>query len=425
MANEEHVKIIRQGVAAWNQWRKEHPDITPDLSRWHAWNKNYDWANLAGVELTEANFSNTSLRDANFNKAILGGANFHEADLNSASLVEAQLYSANLWKTKLINADLTSAILQETKCYEADFEMATLVETNLTEADLHKANFQKANLHKADLSRADARMANFTNAVLTEAKFLETDLFQTDFISANLQGADLRYSRTIETSFENSDLTGCHIHGIYGWTVILEGTKQEDLIITRPGEPTLTVDDLRLAQFVYLILTNQNIRNVIDTIGRKAVLILGRFTPKRKAILDAIRDELRRLGFVPILFDFDKPASRNLTETVSTLAHISRFVIADISAAKSIPQELQRIVPNLPSVPIQPIIQSGMKVYGMFDDFFDYASVLPLYKYSSSKGLIASIEKKVLSPAIAKANEIEKQRKRRQSSTSGARRKRR
>jgi uncharacterized protein YjbI with pentapeptide repeats len=424
MANEEHVKILRQGVDAWNQWRKENPDITPNLSRKHAWKRNYEGANFAGAELTETNFSNANLRGANFNQAILGGANFHEADLNSASLVEAQLYSANLWKTKLNGADLTSANLQETECYEADFEAATLIDANLTEANLHKANFKKANLDKADLSRADARMANFTGATLTEAKLLETDLFQTDIISANLQGADLRYARTIETSFENSDLTGSSIHGIYGWTVILDGTKQEDLIITQPGESVITVDDLRVAQFVYLILTNQNIRNVIDTIGRKAVLILGRFTLKRKAILDAIRDKLRRLGYVPIMFDFDKPVSRNLTETVSALAHMSRFVIADISAAKSIPQELQRIVPNLPSVPVQPIIQSGMKVYGMFDDFYDYASVLPLYEYSSKKSLIASIERKVLSPVIAKATEIESRRKIRQLSTSGTRRKR-
>jgi hypothetical protein len=39
-------------------------------------------------------------------------------------------------------------------------------------------------------------------------------------------------------------------------------------------------------------------------------LILGRFSvPERKAVLDALRDELRKSGrgYVPVVFDFEKP----------------------------------------------------------------------------------------------------------------------
>ena len=36
------------------------------------------------------------------------------------------------------------------------------------------------------------------------------------------------------------------------------------------------------------MLHNQKIRDVIDTITSKAVLILGRFTDERKAVLDAL-----------------------------------------------------------------------------------------------------------------------------------------
>jgi hypothetical protein len=31
MANEEHLEILKQGVAKWNSWRKENTDIIPDL----------------------------------------------------------------------------------------------------------------------------------------------------------------------------------------------------------------------------------------------------------------------------------------------------------------------------------------------------------------------------------------------------------
>ena len=32
MANQEHLKILQQGVDAWNEWRRENPEIKPDLS---------------------------------------------------------------------------------------------------------------------------------------------------------------------------------------------------------------------------------------------------------------------------------------------------------------------------------------------------------------------------------------------------------
>ena len=81
-------------------------------------------------------------------------------------------------------------------------------------------------------------------------------------------------------------------------------TKQQNLIITDSDEPVITVDNIKVAQFIYLLLNNQEIRDVIDTITSKAVLILGRFSDERKPILDAIRDELRKHNYLPIMFDF-------------------------------------------------------------------------------------------------------------------------
>ena len=55
-----------------------------------------------------------------------------------------------------------------------------------------------------------------------------------------------------------------------------------------------------------MLLHNEKIRHVIDTITSKAVLILGRFTRERKAVLDALREELRKRNYLPILFDFEQ-----------------------------------------------------------------------------------------------------------------------
>ncbi|MEA5464936.1 hypothetical protein [Leptothoe sp. PORK10 BA2] len=47
-------------------------------------------------------------------------------------------------------------------------------------------------------------------------------------------------------------------------------------------------------------------------------------------MLDAIRNKLREFGFVPILFDFEKPTQRDFTETIKTLAGLSKFIIASL-----------------------------------------------------------------------------------------------
>jgi hypothetical protein len=98
------------------------------------------------------------------------------------------------------------------------------------------------------------------------------------------------------------------------------------LVITPPNEPAITADSIAVAQFIYLMLHNQKIRDVIDTITSKAVLILGRFTDERRAVLDALREELRKRNYLPILFDFAAPTTWDITETVSLLARMARFI---------------------------------------------------------------------------------------------------
>src|SRR5262249_17416137 len=161
-------------------------------------------------------------------------------------------------------------------------------------------------------------------------------------------------------------------------------------------EPEITVDNIEVAQFVYLLLHNQKIRDVIDTITSKAVLILGRFTEERKAVLDALREELRKRDYLPILFDFDKPSSRSTDETITLLARMARFVIADVSDAKAVLQELRAIVPDLPSVPVQPIILAMQEEPGMFDHYRPYPWVLKIHRYDDQKQLIAELGEKVI-----------------------------
>ena len=179
------------------------------------------------------------------------------------------------------------------------------------------------------------------------------------------------------------------------------------MVITRRDEPEITVDNIEVAQFIYLMLHNQKVRDVIDTITSKVVLILGRFTQERKPVLEALREELRQRKYLPILFDFEKPRSRNTDETITLLARMARFVVADISDAKSVLQELRAIVPDLPSVPVQPIILAMQEEPGMFDFYRNFRSFLNVHRYASQEQLIADLGEKVIRPAELKVLDLQ------------------
>lgn len=84
---------------------------------------------------------------------------------------------------------------------------------------------------------------------------------------------------------------------------------------------------------------------------------------------------------------------------------MSRFVIADISAAKSIPQELSHIIPHLPSVPVQPVLLASDREYAMFEHWTNYPWALPNFLYKDEAHLLASLVDKVIAPAEQKRQE--------------------
>jgi hypothetical protein len=86
---------------------------------------------------------------------------------------------------------------------------------------------------------------------------------------------------------------------------------------------------------------------------------------------------------------------------------MAKFVIADITDAKSIPQELMAIVPSLPSVPVQPLLLTSQHEYGMFEHFKKYAWVLPVAFYESEDELLRSLEQKVIEPAVKQVERAE------------------
>jgi hypothetical protein len=127
------LSILKEGVHAWNVWRKKYSNLTPNLVR----------ANLAKFDLE--------------------GADLRDIDLSKANLKEADLYKA----------DLSGAHLRHTVLSGADLSRSTLIETQLV----------LVNLTGADLSAADLSGAKFEECILTGVNFVGAILEGTDLAS--------------------------------------------------------------------------------------------------------------------------------------------------------------------------------------------------------------------------------------------------
>jgi len=387
------------------------------LARANLVEANLDGAHLCMVDFSEAILSKADLRGAHMSQTNLSSADLTEANLVGADLSDGDLRASTLFRANLRNANLDRAQLGETNLIEAHLDGTHIVRANFVKADLREASFRGANLSEsdfsdADLSKTDLTDANLSRAIFRCVKFIEADLngadlSEADLYEADLNGASLIRTTLINTNLEKVNLTNCNIYGISAWGINSKDAIQKNLTITPEGEPVITVDELEVAQFVYLLLNNAKIRNVIETIAKKAVLILGRFTPERKAVLEALRSELRQRGYLPILFDFEKPSTKGFTETIKILAGMSLFVIADISNPRSSPLELQATIPDY-MVPFVPIIQEGEEPFSMFKDLhIQYKKwVLTPLEYDSVDNLIMVLDKAIIEPALQVQREL-------------------
>jgi uncharacterized protein YjbI with pentapeptide repeats len=204
MANDEHVAMLRKGVDAWNECRRQNvPLVQPDLAE----------ANLIGADLRGADLSDANLRGADLSNANLIGANLIGADLYMANPSNANLSDASLRGADLIGADLSDANLRDANLIEANLIAADLSDAKLIGADLHGADLSRANLRRADLFRADLSNADLSDAKLIGANLRGADLSNAKLIGTDLRGADLSDANLIAADLSDAKLIGANLRG--------------------------------------------------------------------------------------------------------------------------------------------------------------------------------------------------------------------
>lgn len=178
MANPEHLAILESVEYSWDKWRRENPQIVPDLCA----------ADLSEVDLTEQNLSGTNLAEVNLSAAVLCTAKFTGANLSRANLNDA-----DLWRAILCGANLTGADLRKADLTEADLRGAILRDAKLTRANLSKADIRGADFTGANLQRVDARFSQLCRCNLTAAKLTGAKLYVTARDDWIINGVKCRY----------------------------------------------------------------------------------------------------------------------------------------------------------------------------------------------------------------------------------------
>ena len=194
MANDEQLKILKQGVEVWNRWRDEHPEDAIDLS---------------GIKLDRPSFPRINFSGVNLSQAYL-----RDADLKGVNLEGADLTDANLEQNKFLHGNLSHANFSNATLYKADF-----FRTVLKHADLRQTNLLAASLHKADAQGADLRGADLREATL---------------VQTNLQGANLTGAKLYGTSRDDWNIDGVLCDYIYWDFHYTERTPNDRDF--RPGE---------------------------------------------------------------------------------------------------------------------------------------------------------------------------------------------
>ncbi len=461
MTESELVALLLSGASGWNQHRPESVDLPgaklrganladADLSR-----ANLRSADLRDADLRRADLSDADLRDVDMRKADLSGATLLGARLSSASLGRAQfagadLSCADLSEVNARKAGFRRAKLHRVAAYQAKLDDARFSEAVLTGLDADSCSMRRATLSRADLAEAWLGHSDLTNATLRNARLVRSVLYDSKLVDADLRGADLtdadlRQCTVVGTDLAGATLKGCSVFGASVWNIQGVPADQTDLLVLdqppgadgswsieeeilgdvavedpecqgrQPwgsnrlsmtmqfGDPTLPVevrvDDLEVAQFVFLLLTAEKLRTIIETVTSKVVLILGRFSPERRVVLDALADQVRANGLMPVIFDFERATTRDLTETVHVLAGMCLFVVVDITNPRSAPLELQATVPEF-EVPFIPIIEAGEEPFAMFADLMKHDWVSSPLAYSSVDELAAGFKPAILDEAL-------------------------
>jgi uncharacterized protein YjbI with pentapeptide repeats len=256
-----------------------------------------------------------------------------------------------------------------------DFSGIHLKDVMIHNAFAEGLNIQKSVFEDVYFDDGDFSRANFCNCQFINTKFNKTIFTDANFNGATFINCNLNRVNLTNAKFQVKEIKETVIYGISAWDIeISEDSIQSKLVIEKTyslyseiiaeGRIPLMVDNIELAQFIYYLSNHKKLRDTINILNNRGVLLLGKFKDGGLERLYKLRDWFSDQNYLPMIFDFDRPSSLDYTETIVTLSGLSKLVVADLSG-DSVPQELHAILTNF----VKPVIVYHDKVaYSMLKD---------------------------------------------------------
>lgn len=225
------------------------------------------------------------------------------------------------------NYDFSGIILEGVSIFNAFAEALTI----------RNATFRDVVFEEGDFSRADFGNCHFVNT-----RFNKTILSNAKFENATFENCNLNRVNLVNANFCVKSIEETVVYGISAWDLqTCESSIQSKLVIEKTyefysdiiaeGRIPLMVDDIELAQFIYYLTNHKRLRETINVMNSRSVLLLGRFKNGGLERLYKIREWLLTQNYLPMIFDFERPDSMDLVEVIVTMGGLSKFIIADLS----------------------------------------------------------------------------------------------
>jgi hypothetical protein len=163
---------------------------------------------------------------------------------------------------------------------------------NLTRASIYRAFAEGLNLRNAVFEGSHVEEGDFLRADFRGATFRSTTFNKTILTGANLDGATfvncyLNRVNLVGALFSVKEIMETVVYGIAAWDLVTsDEMKQSKLVIEKTyefysdliqqGKIPMTVDDIELAQFVYYLNDHKKMRDTLNILNDKGVLLLGR-----------------------------------------------------------------------------------------------------------------------------------------------------
>lgn len=283
-----------------------------------------------------------------------------------------------------------------------DFSGKHFFQISIYSAFAEGMTFENATFNHVLFEEGDFSRVNFINCEFTNVKFNKTILTDSNFDGAVFINCSLNRVNLTNSIFTVKQISQTVIYGISAWDIVTsEDSIQNELVIEKTydlysdiiqsGRIPMMVDNIELAQFIYYLSNHKKIRDTLNILNNKGVLILGRFADGGLERLHKVREWFAARNYIPMIFDFEHLESMDRTETIVTMGGLSKIVLADVSGS-SVPHELHAILINF----LKPVIAFHEdKPYSMMDDLVRKNRFFQALAYEDMSGLIEQLPEKV------------------------------